>query len=261
MAWGRLDDQANGNPKLLALSDAAWRMWGCALIYCQAQLTDGFIPASAIHTFGVKARDKEKVAAELCAVQVRGQAPLWTRVEGGYQSHDYLEWNDGREAVLAKRSKERKRWGLRAESSRSARGDDVESSRSPSGGGTESERSQSGVAADSVCTTSTYVRTKSVRTSTGAVRRHTPHPVEISNPSSHDATPGTFGLYCTLAREARQRSNNDDHSDQIGNIAEWLKTLCAQRSIQYDGAIVTQAIEAVMKADERAAVGSLRRHG
>lgn len=26
MPWGRLDDQANGNAKLLALSDADWRM-------------------------------------------------------------------------------------------------------------------------------------------------------------------------------------------------------------------------------------------
>lgn len=98
-----------------------------------------------------------------------------------------------------------------------------------------------------------------VRTSTGAVRRHTPKPVEISNPSSQDATPGTFGLYCTLAREARQQSSDVDGSDQIGNIAEWCKTLCAQRSIQYDGEIVTKAIEAVMKADERAAARPMRR--
>lgn len=109
MAWGRLDDQANGNPKLLALSDAAWRMWGCALIYCQAQLTDGFVPTQAIHTFGVKARDKEKVAEELCAVQVRAQAPLWTRVDGGYKLHDYLQWNECRATVLSRRSRERTR--------------------------------------------------------------------------------------------------------------------------------------------------------
>lgn len=244
-------------------------MWGCALIYCQAQLTDGFIPASAIHTFGVQARDKEKVAEELCAPQVLGQAPLWTRVEGGYRCHDYLEWNDGREAVLAKRDKERKRWGLRAESSRSPRGVDTESSRSPLGVDAESSRSPAGVLAErtrsargahaeSARTTSTYVRTKSVRTSTAAARRSTPQPVEISNASSRDATPGTFGLYCTIAREARQRSQDDDGSDQIGNIAEWMKTLCAQRSIQYDSEIVTKAIEAVMTADER---GPTRRHG
>src|SRR5436190_130263 len=100
MPWGRLDDQGNGNAKLLALSDAAWRMWGCGLIYCQAKLTDGFIPAPIIETFGVKAQNKKKVAAELCAVLVPGKGPLWKEVSGGYQIHDYLDWNDSREKVL-----------------------------------------------------------------------------------------------------------------------------------------------------------------
>jgi hypothetical protein len=246
MAWGRLDDQANGNPKLLALSDAAWRMWGCALIYCQSQLTDGFVPTPAIHTFGVQARDKEKVADELCATQVRGYAPLWARVEGGYQLHDYLQWNDSRQAVLAKRHRDRKRKGFHDDSARN-----------PHGTGADSEWTRGGITVDSDRPTSTPVPHK--RTSTGALRRHPPRPVEISHPSSLNATPGTFGLYCTLAREARQQSTDVDQSDQIGNIAEWMKTLCARRSIQYDGEIVTKAIEAVMQADAREAVGPMRR--
>lgn len=245
MAWGRLDDQANGNPKLLALSDPAWRMWGCALIYCQAQLTDGFVPAVAIHTFGVQARDKEKVADELCAVQVRGRAPLWAKVEGGYAVHDYLEWNDSRDVVLAKRSKDRKRKGFHDDSSRN-----------PHGTERESGRTRHGTAPDSDRPTSTPDPQE--RTSTAAPRRSAPKPVEISNPSSRDATAGTFGLYCTLAREARQQSNNVDHSDDLGNIAEWMKTLCARRAIQYDGEIVIRAIEAVLKADEPHVTGVRR---
>ena len=88
MAYGRIHDEAASNGKLLALSDAAWRMWGNGLIYCQVNLTDGSIPSHAIHTFGVRARNKAKVAAELCAPQIPGKAPLWVAVDGGFQIHD-----------------------------------------------------------------------------------------------------------------------------------------------------------------------------
>lgn len=113
MAWGRLDDRANGNAKLLALSDGAWRMWGCALIYCQANLTDGFVPEHAIHTFGVRAEDKPGIADELCRALVPGKGPCWHRVEGGYRVHDYLDWNDTREDILREREKSndrKRRW-------------------------------------------------------------------------------------------------------------------------------------------------------
>jgi hypothetical protein len=109
MAWGRLHDRANGDAKLLALSDAAWRMWGCGLIYCQNALTDGFIPEHAIHAFGVRARNKDAIADELCRVLVPGKAALWERVDGGYQIHDYLDWNDSRADILAGRARGRRR--------------------------------------------------------------------------------------------------------------------------------------------------------
>jgi hypothetical protein len=110
MPWGRLDDRANGDAKLLALSDAAWRMWGCGLIYCQYNLTDGFIPEHAIHTFGVRAKNKEAVADELCRSLVPGKGPLWHRVADGYQVHDFLEWNDSKEKVEAERAGSQDRW-------------------------------------------------------------------------------------------------------------------------------------------------------
>ena len=103
MAYGRIHDEAASNGKLLALSDAAWRMWGNGLIYCQVNLTDGFIPSHAIHTFGVRARNKTKVAADLCAPQIPGKAPLWVAVDGGFQIHDYLDWNDAAEVIKKKR--------------------------------------------------------------------------------------------------------------------------------------------------------------
>ena len=116
MAWGRLHDRAAGDAKLLALSDAAFRMWACGLIYCQNNLTDGFIPEHAIETFGVRAKDKGKVADELCKPQVVGRAALWARTEGGFAVHDYLDWNDSRDTILQAREDARNRMARRRRS-------------------------------------------------------------------------------------------------------------------------------------------------
>lgn len=222
MPWGRLDDQANGNPKLLALSDAAWRMWGCAVIYCQAQLTDGFVPSHAIHTFGVRARDKEKVADELCAAQVYGRAPLWSKVEGGYQFHDYLQWNDSKEEVLTKRERDRKRKGFRSDSEAGPRGIRAESA---------------GTAAGIPAPHSTPHQKEHTK-STGAARRPVHKAVEISI--------GSFALYCVIAEEALETSLREDHSDNLGNVQEIFKSLCATRHLAYDGELTVKALDAVL---------------
>lgn len=111
MPWARLNDKANGSAKLLALSDAAWRLWGCGLIYCQDNLTDGFIPKYAIHTFGVRAKGAalNKAIAELCVSLVPGKGPLWHLFDTGYTVHDYLDWNESREAVIRERERSKGR--------------------------------------------------------------------------------------------------------------------------------------------------------
>lgn len=110
MAWARLDDRLNdADSKLLAVSDAAHRMYSCGLIYVSKALTDGFIPEHVIETFGVRARNKRAVAEELCTPLVPGKQPLWHRVPGGYQVHDYLDWNDDKETVITKRRRSAER--------------------------------------------------------------------------------------------------------------------------------------------------------
>lgn len=111
MPWGRLHDQANRNEKLLALSDPAWRLWGSGLIYCQDKLTDGFIPEAVVSTFGVKARPLKKFVVELCQSLVPGKESCWHQAEGGYRVHDYLDWNESREVILAKRARGKDRTG------------------------------------------------------------------------------------------------------------------------------------------------------
>ncbi len=78
-------------------------MWGCGLIYCQANLTDGFIPTHALQAFGVRG-NKAKAVAELCRELLPNKGPLWHKVEGGVQVHDYLDWNDSKEKILKGRA-------------------------------------------------------------------------------------------------------------------------------------------------------------
>lgn len=109
MPFGRIHEEAAGDGKLLALSDAAWRMWGMGLVYCQKNLTDGFIPTHAIESFGVRSPNKARIADELCSAQVPDKAPVWSRIAGGFQIHDYLDWNDSKAEILKMRADARDR--------------------------------------------------------------------------------------------------------------------------------------------------------
>lgn len=91
MAYVRLDDSVMDNPKMLALSDRAFRGWVWGLCYAQRHLTDGFLPLAAL-TGPVK-----RAAGEL---QSRG---LWTVADHGFQIHDYLKHQDSKEVVESRK--------------------------------------------------------------------------------------------------------------------------------------------------------------
>lgn len=109
MPWARLDDRLNDDAKFRSLSDGAFRLWICGLVYCQKNLTDGFIPEHEVETFKVRAK-RSPCVVELCTPLVQiSKGPLWHRVETGYQMHDYLHWNDSREKVVAERAAAKER--------------------------------------------------------------------------------------------------------------------------------------------------------
>lgn len=97
MAYVRLDDSVMDNPKMLALSDRAFRGWVWGLCYAQRHLTDGFLPLAAL-TAPVK-----RAAGEL---QSRG---LWTVIDRGFQIHDYLVYQDSKELVESRKASARDR--------------------------------------------------------------------------------------------------------------------------------------------------------
>lgn len=92
MAWVRIHDAAMTHPKLVGLNDKAFRLWIWGLSYSQQHLTDGYLPFIAVPRRLIRAVEDLK------------RERLWEAGDGGYWVHDYLDWNDSREVVLAKRA-------------------------------------------------------------------------------------------------------------------------------------------------------------
>lgn len=93
MAWVRIDDGAMTHPKIVGLTDRAFRLWVWGLSYCQQHLTDGLITPEAVPG-----------RLKLAIGDLTGKKKLWEPHDVGYKVHDYLDWNDSRETVLAKRA-------------------------------------------------------------------------------------------------------------------------------------------------------------
>ncbi len=87
MSWVRLDDGLSDNPKLVGLSDRAFRVYINGLCYCARNLTDGLVPVGATRSLGATPRH----VAELVA------AGRWEQHENGWMVHDYLKYNPTRE--------------------------------------------------------------------------------------------------------------------------------------------------------------------
>jgi len=81
MGWVRIDDNFADHPKIIGLSDSAFRLYIQALCYSNRQLTDGFI-ATAVYT-RMSSLDEADYLIE---------AGLWEEVEGGYQIRSYDEY-------------------------------------------------------------------------------------------------------------------------------------------------------------------------
>ena len=82
MPWLRLDDGFGDHPKIVGLSDRAFRAHVLGLVYCARQATDGFVPKAAAPR-GNATRELER-------------AGLWSTTRGGWMIHDFLEYNPSR---------------------------------------------------------------------------------------------------------------------------------------------------------------------
>ncbi|MBM3451358.1 MAG: hypothetical protein FJX78_10365 [Armatimonadetes bacterium] len=92
MPWFRLEGRGAFHHKVLAAGNEAYGAWCRAGQWCSDQLTDGRVPRAVADQIA-----KPKVWAKLI------EAGLMHEADGGYQIHDYLDWNPSSEQERAKR--------------------------------------------------------------------------------------------------------------------------------------------------------------
>jgi len=96
MPWIRFEDNFPEHPKVLEVTDAAFRLHVRAVGYCSRLLTDGRLTLSALSSLK-HGRWGLRLAAELV------QAGLWEQGDDGYQIHDYLHYQPSKADVVAVR--------------------------------------------------------------------------------------------------------------------------------------------------------------
>jgi hypothetical protein len=101
MPYLALDDNFAHSPKVTRLTDRAFRLHVVALCHCSQHLTDGFISESA--QIWAEIGTTKKINAQLV------KSGLWEIVEGGWQIHDYLDWNASAAQIKEKRRRDRQR--------------------------------------------------------------------------------------------------------------------------------------------------------
>jgi hypothetical protein len=97
MTWFKVDDSFHSHPKVMMSSPAALGLWVVAGTWSAANMTDGFVPALVLPRL---LPDSEALAKELMAVG------LWEQAEGGYQFHNWTEYQPDAASLRAKRGKE-----------------------------------------------------------------------------------------------------------------------------------------------------------
>lgn len=90
VTWFKIDDSFYDHPKIFDAPDCAVALWTRAGTWSARNLTDGFVPA------GMPARLCDDHDTAVRQLMTRG---LWTRARGGYQFHDWAEYQPSAEAV------------------------------------------------------------------------------------------------------------------------------------------------------------------
>jgi hypothetical protein len=105
MTWIKVDDSFGDHPKVMALGRdrlAGIGTWVACACYCARHLTDGFVPSAAAAAIG-----NPRALRRLVDVGLLDEVP------GGYQLHDWLNYNPPRDKVLAERKAARDRMNNR----------------------------------------------------------------------------------------------------------------------------------------------------
>lgn len=127
MTWAKIDDQFYLGLKNAAIDRDEQDLYVASLVYCNGQLTDGFIPNSILMQLYLWAKIPLEANAEAKAQAIASRLvehEFWHVVDGGYQVHDFLDWNPSRADVMAlreARSEAGKRGGEHSAAARQAK--------------------------------------------------------------------------------------------------------------------------------------------
>jgi hypothetical protein len=97
LTWIKLDDKAPRHPKIVGLSDRAFRWWVRGLCYASEFLTDGLLPF-----------DFTRDIPQRFINEIRDRG-LWSRGDLGWTIHDYMEHQTARADVERERTRTRDR--------------------------------------------------------------------------------------------------------------------------------------------------------
>lgn len=103
MAWVKLDDSMPTHPKMMAVGVEGFALDVAGIAYCNRYETNGFITDQSLGAVLPALRSPGRIAEKLVAVG------RWSRVDGGWQIHDYLEYQPSRESKDKDRSAARER--------------------------------------------------------------------------------------------------------------------------------------------------------
>ena len=93
MTWFKVDDGFHSHPKTIKVGMSSRGLWVTAGSWSADQLTDGFVPKSAIKMWGGTKRQVKELV----------EAGLWVEVENGWRFHGWAERQPTRKQVEKKR--------------------------------------------------------------------------------------------------------------------------------------------------------------
>lgn len=132
MGIAKFDDGIPDHPKFMKAGPVASWLWFCSVCYSRRVLSDGFVPKAKIPTMSAGLTG----AASFKAAALLVEAGLFDEAVGGYQVHDYCNWNPSKAIVEDYRKRDRDRKQKRHSGVESDRNPD----RNPNGLHADSER-------------------------------------------------------------------------------------------------------------------------
>jgi hypothetical protein len=107
MVWVKVDDDFPQHPKARKAGPVGMALWLAGLCYSSHYLTDGLVPVEVLS--GLLPLEKKEMTRTVDKLVFSG---LWSVAEGGYEIHDYLQYQMSKQEVLMQRQVAQRRGAM-----------------------------------------------------------------------------------------------------------------------------------------------------